>query len=143
MHGGNSFQKIHIMCCFAVQVSYGVMMLAVFLTIDVALHFLSSVLRKPLPSPHTPPTPSPPQPHNGSDSATKHVRCSNVCFVSAVDFNQLGFFLLANIFTGLVNFLVDTLNTGAMFSIIILIIYMACLMAVFLILHRLNIKIKL
>ena len=66
-----------------------------------------------------------------------------MCFVSAVDFNQLGFFFLANIFTGLVNFSVDTLNTGATLSIVILVLYMACLMAVFLILHRLNVKIKL
>ena len=133
-------------CYFTVQISYGVMMLAVFLTIDILLHIQCSVLRKPLPSPHapTPSSPPQPQPHNrSSDSATKHVRCSNVCFVSAVDFNQLGFFLLANIFTGLVNFLVDTLNTGATLSIVILILYMACLMVVFLILHRFNIKIKL
>ena len=124
-------------------------MLAVFLVIDMALHLQCSVLRKPLPSPH-PPGPSPPpqspssQPDRQSDSATtKNVRRSNVCFVSAVDFNQLGFFLLANIFTGLVNFLVDTLNTGATLSLIVLILYMACLMIVFLILHKFNIKIKL
>ncbi len=120
-------------------------MLAVFLSIDMVLHLQCSILRKPLPSPHTPgPTPSPSQPpdRHSDSAATKHVRCSNVCFVSAVDFNQLGFFLLANIFTGLVNFLVDTLNTGATLSLIILILYMACLMVVFLILHKFNIKIK-
>lgn len=66
-----------------------------------------------------------------------------MCFVSAVDFNQLGFFLLANIFTGVVNFLVDTLNASMELSIVILILYMACLMAIFLVLHNLNIKMKL
>ena len=133
-----------IVCCFTIQVSYGVMMLAVFLTIDILLHLLCSVLCRPLPSPHTPtPSPATPPSQRHSGNTVKHVRCSNVCFVSAVDFNQLGFFFLANIFTGLVNFSVDTLNTVVTLSVVILVLYMACLMAVFLMLHRLNIKIKL
>ena len=66
-----------------------------------------------------------------------------MCFVSAVDYNQLGFFLLANIFTGVVNFAVDTLNSGTVFSVIILVLYMACLMATFTTLHKLKLKIKL
>ena len=66
-----------------------------------------------------------------------------MCFVSAVDFNQLGFFLLANIFTGVVNFLIDTLNSSVELSVVILVLYMASLMTIFLVLHKLKVKIKL
>ena len=112
-------------------------MLAVFLVIDLLLRLVCSILHQPLPPPHSAHTIS--RPHTDN----KYVRHSKMCFVSAVDFNQLGFFLLANIFTGVVNFLVDTLNASMELSIVILILYMACLMAIFLVLHNLNIKMKL
>lgn len=113
-------------------------MLTVFLVIDVLLHLLCATLRRPLPPPHG--THAISRLHSDS---SKYVRHSNMCFVSAVDFNQLGFFLLANIFTGVVNFLIDTLNSSAELGVVILILYMASLMTIFLVLHKLKVKIKL
>ena len=113
-------------------------MLAVFLVIDMLLHLLCATLRRPLPPPHG--THAMSRPHTDN---RQYVRHSNMCFVSAVDFNQLGFFLLANIFTGVVNFLVDTLNSSVEFSVVILVLYMASLMTIFLVLHKFKVKIKL
>ena len=113
-------------------------MLAVFLVIDVLLHLLCATLRRPLPPPHGTQVTS--RPHTDN---SKYVRHSNMCFVSAVDFNQLGFFLLANVFTGVVNFLIDTLNSSVELSVVILVLYMASLMTIFLVLHKLKVKIKL
>lgn len=113
------------------------MMLAVFLAIDILIHLLCSVLHSPLPSLYITASASP------HDDNTKLVRHSKVCFVSAVDFNQLGFFLLANLFTGIVNFSLDTLNTGTGLSVMILVSYMGCLMAIFIVLFKLKVKIKL
>ena len=123
------------------QISYGVMMLAVFLAIDVLVHLLCSILHQPFPPPHGTHTPT--TSISTHADSKKSVRYSDLCFVSAVDYNQLGFFLLANIFTGVVNFAVDTLNSGTVFSVIILVLYMACLMATFTTLHKLKLKIKL
>ena len=117
-------------------------MLAVFLSIDILIHFLSSVLHRPLPPPHRP-HPPPTSISTSSSDGLKQVRYLDLCFVSAVDFNQLGFFLLANVFTGVVNFLVDTLNCSTIVSVVILVLYMACLMVTVIALYKLKIKIKL
>lgn len=118
-------------------------MLAVFLVIDILVHILCHALHKPLPppySPHPPPSISRTQYYSNN---SQHVRYSDLCFISVVDFNQLAFFLLANIFTGLVNFSVATLSAGRLFSVVVLLVYTACLMAIFTLMHRFSIKIKL
>ena len=81
-------------------------------------------------TPHTPHTPHDP-----------HTSC--VCVVSAVDYNQLGFFLLANLLTGLVNFTMDTLSATPAIGLTVLAVYMSVLVGVFLTLFKLNIKLKL
>ena len=116
-------------------------MLALFLTIDLVVRLLCSALHRPLPSPHG--TRPPSNVSKSGGNYTEYVSYSRMCFVSVVDFNQLGFFFLANIFTGLVNFLVDTLNCSVSLSIVILVVYMGCLVATFTVLHRLSVKIKL
>ena len=66
-----------------------------------------------------------------------------MCIVSAVDYNQLGFFLLANLLTGLVNSSLDTLHTRPPLALAVLLSYMCVLVGVFLALHRLQIRLKL
>ncbi len=44
--------------------------------------------------------------------------------MAAIDYNQFGVFLLANLGTGLVNFTVDTIHTGPVLSFIILTVYL-------------------
>lgn len=65
-----------------------------------------------------------------------------LCAASAVDYNQLVFFVLANVLTGLVNFSMDTLHADTAVALIVLTVYMAVLLAVFLTLHRFKVKIK-
>ena len=65
-----------------------------------------------------------------------------LCAASAVDYNQLVFFVLANILTGLVNFSMDTLHADSAVALIVLTMYMATLLAVFLTLHRFKVKVK-
>lgn len=61
-----------------------------------------------------------------SDSpiAKKHWDLNKLCLVQAVNRNQLIFFLLANIMTGLANSLVDTLNCTSEYSVYVLLSYM-------------------
>lgn len=66
-----------------------------------------------------------------------------LCVCSAVDYNQLTFFLLANVLTGAVNFSVDTLHAGAESALAVLAGYMATLTVLFMTLHRYKVKIKL
>ncbi|XP_077168703.1 glucosaminyl-phosphatidylinositol-acyltransferase PIGW [Paroedura picta] len=48
----------------------------------------------------------------------------SVCMISAVNKNQLLYFLLANLLTGLVNMMVDTIHSTAIFAMFVLHIYM-------------------
>lgn len=66
-----------------------------------------------------------------------------LCVVSAIDYNQLVFFLLANLMTGLVNISINTLHTPPSIALCVLTIYMTLLVAIAIILHRYNIKLKL
>ena len=104
------------------QFSYGALIVGLFLLTDVIVSTLS----------HTSQVPRPHSLHSAS-----------VCLISAVDYNQLGFFLLANLFTGLVNFSMDTLSVSWTTGLVILLAYMAVLSFVFCTLYKFNIKIKL
>lgn len=57
-------------------------------------------------------------------SAKKHWDLNRLCLVQAVNRNQLIFFLLANVMTGLANSLVDTLNCTSEYSVFVLLSYM-------------------
>ncbi|NXG16225.1 PIGW protein, partial [Grallaria varia] len=64
------------------------------------------------------------------------------CLISAINKNQLLFFLLANIMTGAVNILVDTIHSQAAFTLCILHFYMFCNCLIMYILHTKNIVLK-
>jgi len=65
------------------------------------------------------------------------------CLVSAVDYNQLVFFLLANVMTGVVNFFMDTLRSGPVLSVAVICFYMAALQFIATALYSKKLKIKL
>ena len=107
------------------------MVLSVTLTFDLLLLLLTEATGMPRPPPYHQATPS---------SGTEPER--PLCAVSAVDHNQLAFFVLANLLTGLVNFSMDTLSASAPSALLVLLGYMAVLLVAFLTLHRYHIKIK-
>ncbi|NXF80296.1 PIGW protein, partial [Sclerurus mexicanus] len=66
----------------------------------------------------------------------------HLCLISAINKNQLLFFLLANVMTGAVNILVDTIHSKAAFALCILHLYMFFNCLVMYILHAKNIVLK-
>ncbi|XP_036976038.1 phosphatidylinositol-glycan biosynthesis class W protein [Acanthopagrus latus] len=64
------------------------------------------------------------------------------CLAQAVNRNQLLFFLLANLMTGLTNSVVDTLNCGSLISVCVLLLYMFMNSLVIYILHLCGITVK-
>lgn len=66
----------------------------------------------------------------------------DVCLLSAVNYNGLLYFLLANVLTGLVNLSVDTLQLSTVQSMTILITYMGILSFVTLMLYKWKIRLK-
>lgn len=64
------------------------------------------------------------------------------CLVQAISRNQLLFFLLANILTGLTNFVVDTLSCSSVFSVSVLLIYMFANCFAMHVLHLFRITVK-
>ncbi|XP_058632624.1 phosphatidylinositol-glycan biosynthesis class W protein [Onychostoma macrolepis] len=65
-----------------------------------------------------------------------------LCLVQSVNRNQLLYFLLANIMTGLTNVLIDTLNSNDVLAVSVLLFYMFMNSLVIFILHINNITIK-
>ena len=108
-------------------------MLAVFLIIDLLVVPLSHTLGFSLLSPL----------YTEKDLREEKRSQSSVCVISAVDYNQLLFFVAANVLTGLVNMVVDTLHTGALQSLTILLLYMLVLVGMFVLLHTQRVKVKL
>ena len=111
-------------------------MLTVFLTVDILVLPLSNTLGLPLLSPlYT-------ESSEKDPCKEKHSQ-SNICVISAVDYNQLLFFVAANILTGLVNVSVDTLHAGPLQSLTILLLYMLVIVGTFVLLHTHRTKVKL
>ncbi len=136
----------HTHTTHTLQFSYGFLMLAVFLAIDTLVLTLSTLLRSPLPSPlyHTPQ--DQPQTDTGSRTTLQNTSTPSqyhVCIVSAVDYNQLFFFVMANVLTGVVNLTVDTLRASAPFGLTVLTVYMLVLVGTFVLLHTYGVKVKL
>ena len=98
-----------LFCFFFFQFSYGTFLLLFFLISDIIILTTTQLIQSPAPplyaSDHT---------SDSTHSRTSQRRAPSppLCLVSAVDYNQLAFFLLANVLTGVVNFLVDTLHAG-------------------------------
>ncbi|XP_065503470.1 phosphatidylinositol-glycan biosynthesis class W protein [Caloenas nicobarica] len=67
---------------------------------------------------------------------------SHVCLISAINKNQLIFFLLANVMTGTVNILIDTIHSRTAFTLCILHLYMFVNCLIMYILHAKNIVLK-
>ncbi|XP_054857293.1 phosphatidylinositol-glycan biosynthesis class W protein [Eublepharis macularius] len=66
----------------------------------------------------------------------------SVCMVSAVNKNQLLYFLLANILTGLVNMMVDTIHSNTVLAMFVLHVYMLTNCLVMYILQAKNVILK-
>ncbi|NXT18816.1 PIGW protein, partial [Syrrhaptes paradoxus] len=69
-------------------------------------------------------------------------KLSRVCLISAINKNQLLFFLLANVMTGTVNILIDTIHSQTAFTLSILHLYMFFNCLIMYILHAKNIVLK-
>ncbi|XP_029304127.1 phosphatidylinositol-glycan biosynthesis class W protein [Cottoperca gobio] len=77
-----------------------------------------------------------------SDSDKKTGEIERHCLVQAVSRNQLLFFLLANVMTGLTNSIVDTLGCSSTFSVCVLLSYMFVNCFVINVLHFWGITLK-
>ncbi|NWX28851.1 PIGW protein, partial [Notiomystis cincta] len=69
-------------------------------------------------------------------------RLPQLCLISAINKNQLLFFLLANVMTGAVNILIDTIHSEAAFTLCILHLYMFFNCLIMYILDARNIVLK-
>ncbi|NWW49442.1 PIGW protein, partial [Pedionomus torquatus] len=86
------------------------------------------------------------------DSGTRHKteavptgregKLAHMCLISAINQNQLLFFLLANVMTGAVNILIDTIHSETAFTLCILHLYMFLNCLIMYILHAKNIVLK-
>ncbi|XP_029923858.1 phosphatidylinositol-glycan biosynthesis class W protein [Myripristis murdjan] len=72
----------------------------------------------------------------------KRKEMEGLCLVQAVSRNQLLFFMLANVLTGLTNMLVDTISCSDSFSVCVLLLYMFTNCSVIYGLHRCEITVK-
>ncbi|XP_047463199.1 phosphatidylinositol-glycan biosynthesis class W protein [Mugil cephalus] len=76
------------------------------------------------------------------DKDKKRGEIEGHCLIQAVSRNQLLFFLLANLMTGLTNSVVDTLSCSSMFSVCVLLLYMFINCSVISALHLCGITVK-
>ncbi|KAM6164775.1 phosphatidylinositol-glycan biosynthesis class W protein [Rhynchocyon petersi] len=66
----------------------------------------------------------------------KHERkATSLCLITAINRNQLLFFLLSNITTGLINMMVDTLHSSTLWSLFLLYFYMLTNCLILFVLH--------
>lgn len=79
------------------------------------------------------------QTRTGSDKKPEE---AEHCLVRAISRNQLVFFLVANVLTGLTNSMVDTLSCGSAFSVCVLLMYMFTSCSVIHVLHLRRITVK-
>ncbi|KAM4795122.1 phosphatidylinositol-glycan biosynthesis class W protein [Rhinophrynus dorsalis] len=74
-----------------------------------------------------------------SKGGQKEIR---LCLIEAISRNQLLFFLVSNIMTGIVNMLIDTIHSNNLFSISVLLVYMFLNCFIVYFLHIQNITLK-
>ena len=70
-----------------------------------------------------------------------NIGCS--CLISAVNYNLLAYFLIANLFTGTVNLSIETIHAPPMFAFAIMNLYLIVLHAVITLFHKRRILLKL
>ncbi|KAM9383773.1 phosphatidylinositol-glycan biosynthesis class W protein [Pholidichthys leucotaenia] len=81
------------------------------------------------------------QKHSDIDKK-KRGELDRLCLIQAVSRNQLLFFLLSNVMTGLTNTIVDTLSCSTSFSVCVLLLYMFANCSVIYVLHFCGITVK-
>lgn len=116
------------------------LLLAFFLLTDLALVF-TKLLVKGASVPCCWELVQPPDGREKHRVEARH-RLSQPCLISAINKNQLLFFLLANVMTGTVNILIDTIHSRAAFTLCILHLYMFLNCLIMYILHGRNIVLK-
>ena len=129
---------LHVSVC-CLQFSQVCLILLVFLVTDLLL----LVLSRSLPPPSSLPSPLYTSSHPPQHNTNRPPPPPSLCLVSAIHYNQLPFFLLANLLTGLVNFSMDTLHTPAPGALAVLVVYMCVLAVLCLGMFRYGIKLKL
>uniref|UniRef100_A0A8C6S7W6 Phosphatidylinositol-glycan biosynthesis class W protein n=1 Tax=Neogobius melanostomus TaxID=47308 RepID=A0A8C6S7W6_9GOBI len=77
-----------------------------------------------------------------ADSSSVKNTVNTMCLVQAVNRNQLIFFLLSNVMTGITNSVVDTLTCSSDFSVYVLLTYMFINCVVIYVLHLYDVTIK-
>ncbi|XP_038615262.1 phosphatidylinositol-glycan biosynthesis class W protein [Tachyglossus aculeatus] len=78
----------------------------------------------------------------GSPTPEKERKPLNLCLIAAINRNQLLFFLLANVMTGLVNMMVDTLNSSTSWTLSLLHLYMFSNCLIMYVLHIQSVTVK-
>lgn len=82
------------------------------------------------------------KPKSGGSTEQKCDDADGMCLIQAVNRNQLLFFLLANVLTGLTNSTVDTLSCSDLFSVCVLLLYMLVSCSLVYVLHISKITVK-
>ena len=66
---------------------------------------------------------------------------SHCCLISAIDYNQFIFFLIANVSTGIVNITINTMSVGPIMSFLVLSLHIAIISLIIIVMNRLSLKI--
>lgn len=84
---------------------------------------------------------------NSNSSVTKartvEYRFGCMCLISAVNYNLLAYFLIANLLTGVVNLCIETINASHMLAFVIMNVYLLLLHTVVTVFYRRKILLKL
>lgn len=76
----------------------------------------------------------------GVNAVSDNQKC--FCLITALNFNQLGYFLIANLLTGLVNLSLQTINASPSTAFFILNVYLFVLNGIILVLYRRKLLLK-
>ncbi|NXO30118.1 PIGW protein, partial [Cisticola juncidis] len=117
------------------------LLLALFVLTDLALVFTKLLVRG-CSVPCCWRAVQPPDPSRKHRTEAMPDKLSQLCLISAINKNQLLFFLLANLMTGAVNILIDTIHSKAAFTLCILHLYMFLNCLIMYILHARNVVLK-
>ncbi|XP_051014138.1 phosphatidylinositol-glycan biosynthesis class W protein [Acomys russatus] len=107
-------------------VASSLMLLSCLLLGDVILSFAKFLIKGALVpcSWNLTPLPTTDKKHSESLILEAEKKEPSLCLITALNRNQLLFFLLSNITTGLINLTVDTLHSGTLWAFVVLTIYM-------------------
>ncbi|XP_048338726.1 phosphatidylinositol-glycan biosynthesis class W protein [Sphaerodactylus townsendi] len=124
-------------------VTYGLLLFSLFLAADLVLVFAKLLVAgATVPCSWNFTQPSVMNKKHDLEPQDRQRLSQNVCMVSAVNKNQLLYFLLANVLTGLANMMVDTINSNTVFAMFVLHLYMLANCLVMYILQTKNVVLK-